>query len=134
MSNEDEHGRPKGQISSEDRDAIKKRASELGDRLDAVKGRKPAVSQSGYKAQGEGLSLAFRFMIELLVGVCVGLAIGWFLDKQFGTQPWLLIVFLLLGFVAGMVNMIRAAQKEQTKHPVPANAKPVADDEDDGKN
>ena len=132
MPENDDQGRAKGHISPEDREALRKRASELGARLDTAQGRKPAAP-SDLKAQGAGLSLAFRFMIELLVGVCVGAAIGWFLDKQFGTTPWLLIVFLFVGFIAGMVNMIRAAQKEQAKHPVPANAKAVRDEDEDGK-
>jgi ATP synthase protein I len=39
----------------------------------------------------------------------VGAAIGWGLDKLFGISPWGLIVFLLLGFAAGVLNVMRAA-------------------------
>jgi ATP synthase protein I len=38
----------------------------------------------------------------------VGAAIGWALDKLLGITPWGLIVFLLLGFAAGVVNVVRA--------------------------
>ena len=132
MASDKDQERAKGMIAPQDRDELRRRAAEIGSKLEAAKGRKP-VSTGELKAQGAGLSLAFRFMIELLVGVCVGAGIGWFLDGSLGTQPWLLIVFLFLGFAAGMVNMIRAAQKEQAKYPVPANAKAVADDDEDGR-
>jgi ATP synthase protein I len=41
--------------------------------------------------------------------VLVGAGIGWALDRVLGISPWGLIVFLLLGFVAGVVNVVRAA-------------------------
>jgi ATP synthase protein I len=45
----------------------------------------------------------------LVAGVLVGAGIGWALDRVLGISPWGLIVFLLLGFAAGVVNVIRAA-------------------------
>ena len=41
----------------------------------------------------------------------VGLAIGYYLDKAFGTR-WLRIVFLILGTVAGFVSLIRQIMKD----------------------
>ena len=35
--------------------------------------------------------------------------IGWLLDRWLGISPWGLIVFLLLGFAAGVLNVMRAA-------------------------
>ena len=134
MANDDKGDRFKGEMSPEDREAIRRRASELGGRLEAAAKGKPAAKPSSYAEQGQGLSLAFRFLTELVVGVVVGLGLGLVLDRQFGTAPWLLLLFLALGFTAGMVNMIRSAQREQKKHPVPANAKAVRDDEDDDGN
>jgi ATP synthase protein I len=45
----------------------------------------------------------------LVAGVLVGAAIGWLLDRLLGISPWGLIVFLLLGFVAGVLNVMRSA-------------------------
>lgn len=45
----------------------------------------------------------------MVAGVLVGAAIGWALDRVLGISPWGLIVFLLLGFVAGVVNVVRGA-------------------------
>ena len=39
----------------------------------------------------------------------VGAGIGWGLDFWLGTTPWGLIVFVLLGFAAGVLNVMRAA-------------------------
>ena len=56
-----------------------------------------------------GFARGFRLSTELVAGVLVGAAIGWGLDRLIGTSPLGLIVFLLLGFAAGVVNVIRAA-------------------------
>ncbi|GIK79583.1 MAG: hypothetical protein BroJett024_06880 [Alphaproteobacteria bacterium] len=44
-----------------------------------------------------------------MAGVIVGAMFGWLLDRWLGISPWGLIVFLLLGFAAGVVNVMRAA-------------------------
>ena len=46
---------------------------------------------------------------EFVAGVLVGGGIGWLVDRTLGISPWGLIVFLLLGFGAGIVNVLRAA-------------------------
>ncbi len=48
---------------------------------------------------------------EFIAGVVVGAALGWFIDRFAGTSPWGLIVFLLLGFAAGVLNVLRSAGK-----------------------
>lgn len=56
-----------------------------------------------------GMTLAFRLGSEFVAGVLVGAGLGWGVDQLFGTTPWGMIVLLLLGFGAGIVNMMRAA-------------------------
>lgn len=46
---------------------------------------------------------------ELAAALVVGLALGWGVDRIFGTRPWGLIIFFFLGAAAGMVNVFRAA-------------------------
>ncbi len=41
-------------------------------------------------------------------GVVAGFAVGWAFDKLTGWSPWGLIVFLLLGFAAGVLNVLRS--------------------------
>jgi len=49
--------------------------------------------------------------IEMGAALVVGMGIGWFLDRTFGTQPWCLVVFTAFGIVAGFRNVLRAARK-----------------------
>lgn len=50
-----------------------------------------------------------RLSAELVGGVVVGFLLGWLFDRLLGTSPWGLIVFLLLGFAAGVLNVMRSA-------------------------
>lgn len=56
-----------------------------------------------------GFARGFQLSSELVGGVVVGAGIGWGLDHWLGTSPWGLIVFVLLGFAAGILNLMRAA-------------------------
>ncbi len=55
------------------------------------------------------LGLAFRVSVELVSAVAVGLAIGWGIDWVLGSRPWAMIVFIILGFIAGVMNVYRVA-------------------------
>lgn len=67
-----------------------------------------ATTASGY-AKG------FRLSSELVAGVVVGAGLGWIIDRVLGISPWGLIVFLLLGFVAGVLNVMRSAGVVETR-------------------
>ena len=56
---------------------------------------------------------AFKMSTELVSAVAVGTIIGFILDSWFDTKPWLIIIFFFLGAAAGMLNVIRAANKMQ---------------------
>jgi len=43
----------------------------------------------------------------------IGIAIGVFIDSKFGTFPYLTIIFLIVGVVAGGVNYYRFAKQQQ---------------------
>ncbi len=43
--------------------------------------------------------------------IAVGLFLGYYLDKFFGTHPWLLLVFFILGIVSGFYSLIRGLNK-----------------------
>ncbi len=67
------------------------------------------LNKPGHKknAQMSGIGLAFRVSIELISAVAVGGGFGWLLDGWLGTRPWLMLVFILLGGAAGMLNVYR---------------------------
>ncbi len=53
--------------------------------------------------------------IHLVSGVIVGMGMGYYLDKFFDTKPWLTLVFLIFGIIAGYKNMFREMQRIQRK-------------------
>ena len=55
------------------------------------------------------MALGFRLSSELIAGVVVGALLGWAFDRLLSTSPWGLIVFVLSGFIAGVVNVVRSA-------------------------
>ena len=86
------------------------RLQRLGERLDQQKGTSRQVeSGSSSKSDPSALARGFRLSTELVGGVAVGAFIGWALDRWLGISPWGMIVFLLLGFAAGVINVMRAA-------------------------
>jgi len=60
-------------------------------------------------ATASGYAKGFRLSSELVAGVLVGAGIGGLIDRWLGVSPWGLIVFLLLGFAAGVLNVMRSA-------------------------
>jgi ATP synthase protein I len=93
----------------DDEAALSARLQRLGDRLTQV--NRPPENGTGPRQTTDTSAIArgFRLSTELVAGVLVGAAIGWLLDKWLGISPWGLIVFLLLGFAAGVLNVMRAA-------------------------
>jgi ATP synthase protein I len=95
--------------------ALSARLGSLDRRLSAVQdGRKIGTDQTGAgsgdgAARASAMARGFRLSSELIAGVVVGALIGWGLDRLLSTSPWGMIAFVLLGFVAGVVNVIRSA-------------------------
>jgi ATP synthase protein I len=101
--------------SSSDEAALSARLGSLDHRLSEIRdSRKLRTDQSGIEsgdtaARTSAMALGFRLSSELVAGVVVGAAIGWGVDRWLSTSPFGLIVFLLLGFTAGVVNVVRSA-------------------------
>jgi ATP synthase protein I len=86
--------------------------SDFDRRLKAARGtvRSPFDSgERGAKPKYGMLGLAFRMGIELVSALAVGTAMGWGLDKWLGTGPWMLIIGIVLGGAAGVLNVYRFA-------------------------
>lgn len=60
-------------------------------------------------SRGSAYSFGFRIATEMIAAIGVGFAAGWFLDWWLGTEPLLLLLFIVLGAVAGIVNVVRVA-------------------------
>ena len=74
--------------------------------LDA--GTKDRAAREGPQPFGSALAMAWRIGLELVVAIAVSTALGWGIDRWFGTRPWGMIVMFFLGIAAGMVNVWRA--------------------------
>ncbi|MEM1377804.1 MAG: AtpZ/AtpI family protein [Pseudomonadota bacterium] len=60
-------------------------------------------------ATAPGVAKAFKLSSEFIAGVVAGAGLGYLIDTFAGTTPWGMIIFLLLGFAAGVLNVMRSA-------------------------
>lgn len=79
-------------------------------RLAKVKGEPVAEKTQTVKGFSQG-EVAWRMVIELVVGMMLGVGIGYGLDVLFGTLPIFLIIFSLVGFAAGVKTMLGSARQ-----------------------
>jgi len=47
--------------------------------------------------------------LSFVLAIVIGAACGYYLDKWLGTGPWLFLLFILFGLVAGITNVYRTA-------------------------
>ena len=82
-------------------------------RLKIAKSKIKSELDSDNQKHGTFMGNAFKLGTELVAAVAVGTIIGFILDTWFDTKPWLIIIFFFLGAAAGMLNVIRAANRMQ---------------------
>ncbi len=63
------------------------------------------------RGRSSAIGLAYRLSIELVVGIVVGGYLGWWLDGYLGTGPLFLLIMLVLGMAAGVINMLRTSRE-----------------------
>lgn len=87
---------------------LERRLHDLDRRLDQSRAaRKVEVGPAPPKRPG--MAMAMRLGADFVAGVVLGAALGWGFDRLFGTTPWGMMVFLLLGFAAGVLSVLRSA-------------------------
>jgi ATP synthase protein I len=90
--------------------ALSARLQRLNEGLARNQARRPSESPGVDRATtASGYARGFRLSSELVAGVVVGAGIGWLIDRLLGVSPWGLMIFLLLGFAAGVLNVMRSA-------------------------
>ena len=111
----DDRGAGRGQLSPEELARFEGRVSDLGQRLDQVKAQRKAGADADLDAEmrGRGMAYGMRMAAELVAAVMVGGAIGYGLDRWLNTTPWLFLLFFVLGFAAGVLNVVRAYERMQ---------------------
>jgi ATP synthase protein I len=75
---------------------------DLDRRIAAAKKAEESLSGGQSAPAGDVESRGWAVGIEFVGAVLVSTFIGWLLDRWLGTKPWLMILFLLLGFAAGL--------------------------------
>lgn len=81
-----------------------------------------------------GHARAVRFGSEFIAAIIVGTGIGYFADLFFGTTPWIMLVMVLVGFAAGVMNVVRSAAEMNASVEITPDMKlePDVDEDDDG--
>lgn len=99
---------PKGALSQASRDEFKQRLDTLGEKLDKASGT-DQQDQHG-QSRGSAFGIAMRMGTEFVVAVLIGGVMGWYLDKWLGSTPFMLFIFMMFGFAAGTMNIIRVGK------------------------
>ena len=84
---------------------------DLGAKIESAK--QNSVDKPKVEDHHSGLQHAWRMVIELVSGLAIGFGLGYGLDIVFGTMPIFMIIFTLLGFVAGIRTMLSTAKEVQ---------------------
>ncbi len=118
MSDPDHGANPeKGSLSPEEIAEFKRRASELGKRIESVQSEKQAEieTQQDRANRSRGMAYGLRMSTELVAAILVGGFMGYMLDTWLGTLPWLSLLFVMLGFSAGVLNILRTFKRMQAE-------------------
>ncbi len=83
-----------------------------------------------------GLARGMRIGTEFIAAVLVGAGLGYLIDLGLGTSPWGLLILLLMGFAAGILNVIRVVTEMNAASPPPPGSDlgPDVEDEERGEN
>jgi len=107
-----ETGGSGGKSHGTDRDGdLDRRRRELGATLATRLPDKERQDASDGRAAATGYGQAMKLSSEFIAAIAVGAGLGWGIDRLAGSSPWGLIVFLLLGFCAGILNVLRSVGK-----------------------
>lgn len=101
------------------------RLAELEERIEALK--QGAVEKPHQEEHYSLAQQAWRMVVELVAGIAIGFGMGYGLDIVFGTNPFFLVIFTLLGFAAGVKTMMNtAAELNPQEAVVPDGAEETA--------
>jgi ATP synthase protein I len=100
-------------------ESLEKRRARLGAKLRAkrMEAGEDEANEARAEASRKGYAQAMKLSSEFISAVVVGAILGYLFDRFVGTAPWGLIVLLLLGFCAGVLNVLRTAGKVAKPEP-----------------
>ncbi|MBA4799318.1 AtpZ/AtpI family protein [Rhizobium rosettiformans] len=90
-------------------------ASELAERDGKARDEERAERNADETRKGYGM--AMKISSEFISAIIVGALLGYLFDYFVGTGPWGMIVLLLIGFCAGVLNVMRVVGIVASPHP-----------------
>ena len=113
--------------------AAGKATADLGARIARARGQRAANAATEQTRTGDmsGMGRGFRLASEFVAAILVGAGLGYIIDMFLPTRPWATVVLLLLGFAAGVLNVVRATRELNADTAVPSDTPALRDDEDD---
>ena len=126
MSEPRDHDRP------DTGSAAHRATADLEARIARARGQRAAEAATEQTRQGDmsGMSRGLRLGSEFVAAIFVGAGLGYIIDMFLPTRPWGLVVLLLLGFAAGVLNVVRATAQMNAETAVPKDT-PALRDEDE---
>lgn len=105
----------------------------LADRIAQARRDKAARTAAETRQNGDmaGMAKGLRYATEFMAAIIVGGVLGYALDSVLGTSPWALIVLMMIGFAAGVLNVMRAAAEQNAASAQAGLTGPAPDDEDE---
>ena len=124
---------PRDQKRPETGSAAQRATADLEARIARARGQRAAEAATEQTRQGDmsGMSRGFRLGSEFVAAIIVGAGLGYIVDMFLPTRPWGLVVLLLLGFAAGVLNVVRTTAQMNAETAVPKTTPALPDDEDD---
>ncbi len=110
MMSPEENKQSKKDMKESDRH-LSERLEQLGKTLDTHLEESSAKEEPNKTSAMAGLSQAWKMSSEFIAAIFVGGVLGWMADSWLGTKPWGMIILLMLGFAAGVLNVLREAGK-----------------------
>lgn len=115
MADDKQSSGAQGGVGPEDKAQFERRVANLDKRLGDLKSRDHAAAKASRdrSSQSRGMAYGLRMASELVAAVLVGGLIGYGLDHVLGTKPWLFLVMFIIGFAAGVRNVMRGFSRVQ---------------------
>lgn len=104
---------PPSSFLNDEEKALHEKLHQVQRQLATIEKREASEKKAENKSRKEDGAMAqgVRMASEFVSGVAAGGILGYLADQLLGTKPWGLIVFLIVGFCAGLFNLYRSALK-----------------------